>query len=31
VLDKLKLDSQAEAIRYAVNHGIVPDEDGNAG
>lgn len=27
VLDKLKLDSQAEAIRYAVSHGIVsPDE-----
>jgi len=24
VLDKLKLDSQAEAIRYAVSHGIVP-------
>lgn len=29
VLDKLKLDSQAEAIRYAVNHGIVSTgEDG---
>jgi DNA-binding NarL/FixJ family response regulator len=31
VLDKLKLDSQAEAIRYAVTHGIVPDEDANVG
>jgi len=27
VLDKLKLDSQAEAIRYAVSHGVVTDED----
>lgn len=26
VLDKLKLDSQAEAIRYAANHGIVADQ-----
>jgi len=31
VLDKLKLDSQAEAIRYAVNHGIVPDSDAEVG
>lgn len=28
ILDKLKLDSQAEAIRYAVGHGIVADQDG---
>lgn len=27
VLDKLNLDSQAEAIRYAIGHGIVPDDD----
>jgi DNA-binding NarL/FixJ family response regulator len=27
ILDKLKLDSQAEAIRYAVSHGIVEDRD----
>jgi len=27
VLDKLKVDSQAEAIRYAVGHGIVANED----
>lgn len=27
VLDKLKLDSQAEAIRYAVSQGIVSDSD----
>jgi DNA-binding NarL/FixJ family response regulator len=27
VLDKLKLDSQAEAIRYAVSQGIVSDPD----
>jgi DNA-binding NarL/FixJ family response regulator len=27
VLDKLKLATQAEAIRYAVMHGIVPKED----
>ncbi|MGD8600856.1 MAG: response regulator transcription factor [Gemmatimonadota bacterium] len=27
VLDKLKVDSQAEAIRYAVNHGIVAGND----
>lgn len=26
ILDKLKLGSQAEAIRYAVSHGIVPDD-----
>lgn len=26
ILDKLKLSSQAEAIRYAVSHGIVPDD-----
>jgi DNA-binding NarL/FixJ family response regulator len=31
VLDKLKLESQAEAIRYAVNHGIVPDVDEEQG
>lgn len=27
VLDKLKVGSQAEAIRYAVSHGLVSDED----
>lgn len=27
VLDKLKVDSQAEAIRYAVNHGIVTSDE----
>lgn len=31
VLDKLKLESQAEAIRYAVNHGIVPDRGEDQG
>ncbi len=31
VLDKLKLESQAEAIRYAVSNGIVPEVDEEQG
>jgi len=30
ILDKLKLDSQAQAIRYAVGHGIVRDDAADA-